>query len=270
MNEWLAIIAALLTTGAVAGVLAGLLGVGGGIVIVPVLYFVFQWLGVGESSAMLIATGTSLLTIVATSMSSIRSHYRSGNVDLSLVKSWWPFIVLGVAFGVYFATFAGGRASAFIFGAVSLLSAVNMLLRANAPALLGGLPARTWQYLVAITVGFISSIMGIGGGTIGVPALSAFNFPGHRAVGTAAVFGFVVALPGALLMLLLGTTPADAPSGTIGLVNLYGAFIIVPMTVITAPAGVRLGSRLSSATLKRLFALFLLLAGFKMLSQSLL
>lgn len=266
--EWLPILMALIACGVVAGLLAGLLGVGGGIVIVPVLYFIFQLLDISPSTAMLVATGTSLLTIVPTSISSIKAHHGRGNVDFGILKLWAPCIVVGVVVGVSFATSVGGLIATTIFGCVAILVSLNMLFRAKAAALFPALPNKIGQGVLASIVGVISVIMGIGGGTLGVPILSAFNIPAHRAVGTAAAFGFIIALPGALLMLLLGTTPADAPEGTYGLVNVYGFLVIVPLTVLMAPVGVKLGSRLNAVMLKRVFALFLAISGMRMLYQA--
>lgn len=270
MAEWLPIFLALIATGICAGLLAGLLGVGGGIVIVPVLYIVFQTLGVSPSTAMLVATGTSLLTIIPTSISSIRSHHKRGNIDTALIKTWWPFITLGVVIGALSATEVGGKVTAAVFGVVAVLVALNMLFRAKAAALYDTLPTRIWQFFLATVIGLISVVMGIGGGTLGVPTLTAYNFPAHKAVGTAAVFGFIIAVPGALLMLLYGQTPQDAPPGTFGLVNVFGFAVIVPLTVLMAPVGVRIGAFLNDALLKRTFAVFLCLSGGRMIYQALL
>lgn len=267
MMEWLPIVLALVATGAIAGLLAGLLGVGGGIVIVPVLFFIFQLLGISAVTAMPVAVGTSLLTIVPTSLSSIRSHWRKGNVDFAIVKFWAPFIALGTLLGVVIATKAGGGIASLLFGVVAVLVAMNMLFRAGAAPLLQEMPRKIWQGVLAAVIGLISVIMGIGGGTLGVPFLSACNVQTHRAVGTAAVFGLVIAVPGALVM-LTGTTPMDAPVGTIGLVNLLGFAVIVPLTVIMAPVGVGLGARLNGVLLKRIFAVFLCISGARMIYQS--
>ncbi|WP_086933675.1 sulfite exporter TauE/SafE family protein [Agarilytica rhodophyticola] len=268
MIEWLPIVLALLFTGVVAGILAGLLGVGGGIVIVPVLYFIFQGLGINADTAMSIATGTSLLTIIPTSISSIRAHHQRGNIDLDIIKLWSPFIILGVVAGSIFATRAGGGVASAVFGCVALLVAANMLFRASAAPMQEKMPNNIVQAIFASIVGAISVVMGIGGGTLGVPLLSAFNTAAHRAVGTAAVFGLVIAAPGALLMLTLASTPTDAPAGTIGFANIYGFALIVPLTILTAPLGVKIGSSLDSAKLKRVFAVFLAISASRMIYQS--
>lgn len=267
--EWLPVALALAATGMVAGVLAGLLGVGGGIVIVPVLYFIFQWLGYGVDVAMPVAVGTSLATIIPTSISSIRAHYQKGNVVLQLVQLWAPTMLIGTLLGSYLATQIGEKYAAPVFGVVALLVALNMLFRAKAAPLLADLPSVIAQRVMAFFVGLVSVMMGIGGGTIGVPLLTACGLPAHRAVGSAAVFGLVIALPGALLMLLLASTPENAPMGTFGYINLLGFALIVPLTVVMAPVGVKLGAKMNSVLLKRLFAIFLCLSAARMLYQSL-
>ena len=269
MAEWLPIIMALLVTGVAAGILAGLLGVGGGIVIVPVLFLVFQSLEISASSAMSIATATSLMTIIPTSISSARSHHKRGNVDLALIKAWIIPMLFGVFVGSIAATRLDGMVLTLIFGVVAMAVALNMLLRAKAPPLFTQLPALPIQGFLASLVGLFSVLMGIGGGTLGVPIMTSFNITAHRAVGTAALFGLIIALPGSLILLFSGTTPVDAPLGTVGLVNLPGFALILPMTTLMAPIGVRIGSKLDGNKLKKVFACFLLLVASRMLFQAL-
>ena len=266
LSQWLPTIIAMLITGAFAGILAGLLGVGGGIVIVPVLYFILQAAGVSPATAILVATATSLLTIVPTSISSVRAHHKRGNVDWLLVQRWWPYMLLGVVLGSSFALQTRGIAASAIFGVVALLVAANMLLRATAAPIAQQLPGMRGQGAMAGFIGFFSVIMGIGGGTVGVPLLTACNYSPHRAVGTAAVFGMLIAVPGALAM-LFAQAPPDAPEGMIGMVNWPGFLCIVPLTVMLAPTGAWLGSKLDSLMLKRVFAIFLLISGSRMLMQ---
>ena len=265
--QWLPLLLAMLATGALAGVLAGLLGVGGGIVIVPVLYFVLQGLGIDPATAIRVATATSLLVIVPTSISSIRAHHGRGNVDWQLIRRWWPFMVLGVLGGSAVALYANGQFISGVFGVIALLVAANILFRPRAEPLAQQLPGLPGQGLMSGGIGFFSVMIGIGGGTLGVPLLTACNYPPHRAVGTAAFFGLLIALPGATAM-LLAETPVDAPGGTLGLVNMAGFAAIVPLTVLMAPVGAWLGAKLDALILKRVFALFLCVSGARMLMQS--
>lgn len=266
---WLPIMFALACTGVLAGVLAGLLGVGGGIVIVPVLFFIFQLLGISSATSMSVATGTSLLVIIATSVSSIRSHRKKGNVDFELLKYWAPFIIIGALLGGLLSAEVGGLFASAVFGVVAILAALNMMFRAGASAVVQSLPNKFVQAVLGLLNGTVSVIMGIGGGTLGVPILTACNFPAHRAVGTSAAFGFLIAVPGALYILLFATTPEDAPLGTVGFINFLGFAFIVPLSVLAAPLGVKLGSLVNDIVLKRLFAIFLCLSGSRMIYQAL-
>lgn len=258
---------ALVATGVFAGILAGLLGVGGGIVIVPVLFFLFQSFGVSPESAMLVATATSLATIVPTSISSIRSHNKKGNVDFDLLKRWAVFILIGVLVGSWLVTRVEGTMLTILFGVIAVLSALNMMCRTGKSALYPKLPKTTGQTVMGVSIGFFSSMVGIGGGTISVPLLTLYNYPAHKAIGTAAAIGLIISLPGALTMLILGSTPTDAPAGTFGLVNLFAFTCIVPLTVLFAPLGASLAAKLDAVKLKKIFAFVLLFTGLRMLAQ---
>ncbi len=262
----LPVLVALITTGIFAGLLAGLLGVGGGIVIVPVLFFLFQAFGVSPESAMLVATATSLATIIPTSISSIRAHNAKGNVDFVLLKRWGIFILIGVLMGSWLVTRVNGSWLTLLFGVIAILSSLNMLIGSK-KALFSDLPNTAGQAGMATSVGLFSSLVGIGGGTLTVPMLTFCNYPAHRAVGTAAGVGLLISLPAAITMLVVGQTPADAPMGTIGLVNLIGFVCIVPLTVMFAPVGARLASLLDAQKLKKIFAVVLMITGLRMLAQ---
>ncbi|MBE1301690.1 MAG: TSUP family transporter [Alteromonadaceae bacterium] len=260
-------ILALMASGVFAGLLAGLLGVGGGIVIVPVLYFLFQSFGVSASSAMVIATATSLATIIPTSLSSIKAHNGKGNVDFILLKRWAPFILLGVLAGSYLVTRVEGKWFTLLFAVIASLSALNMLFRTNKSTLYKSLPGSAGQAGIGSGIGFFSSMVGIGGGTLSVPILTACNYPAHKAVGTAAAIGLIISLPGALTMLIVGQTPADAPAMTYGLVNVAALICIVPLTVLFAPVGAKLAARLDATMLKKVFAVVLIITSLRMFAQ---
>lgn len=257
----------LAATGAFAGTLAGLLGVGGGIVLVPVLFFWFQSNGASESSAMQIATATSLATMVLTSISSLRAHTRQGNVDRQLLQRWAPFLAIGVLAGSYVVTRVDGRWLASLFACIAMLAALNMGFRSGKPALVAQLPGAKGQAAMSGAIGFFSVMVGIGGGTLSVPLLTMHNVSAHKAVGTASAIGLLIALPGALIMFAVGVTPSDAPFGTVGLINWLGFCCIVPLTMLFAPIGAALAARLAATSLKRVFALVLFLTGCRMLGH---
>ena len=265
----LPLILALLATGFAAGVLAGLFGVGGGIVIVPVLFFIFQLLDISPATAMSVAVGTSMLIIIATSVSSLRAHHKLGHLDVNLVRDWAPLLALGAIAGAVAAAYAGGVFVSLIFGLFSLLLALNMLLGLLGRARWPTLPSAPVQAFYAVIIGMISAVVGVGGGALSVPLLSSYSYPMHRAIGTSAGFGFVIAVPGALAHLLASPTPADAPVMTFGAVNIIGFLIIMPVSVAVAPLGARIGAHMNEKRLRRWFAFFLLLSGLRMLYKAL-
>lgn len=270
MESWfelMPVVVALIATGVIAGILSGLLGVGGGIVIVPVLFFLFQSFDVSAASAMTVATATSLATIIPTSISSITAHRRKNNVDFHLVKRLGLFIFVGVLFGSWLVLWVDGQWFTTLFGIIAVLSALNMMFRSNAAAAFKYLPQLPGQAVLGGGIGFLSVMVGIGGGTLSVPILTAFNYSTHRAVGTAAAIGLIISVPGALTMLIAGQTPSDAPVGTWGLVNMIGFVCIVPLTVLFAPVGAGLAQKLPAQKLSKVFACVLLLTGVRMLLQ---
>ena len=254
----------LLGTGVVAGVIAGLLGVGGGIVIVPVLYHVFSFVGVDEAVRMHVAVGTSLATIIPTSISSLRAHRRRGSVDVDLLKSWGPAIAVGVIIGAAIAGSVQGITLTAVFAIVALLVALNMAFRPENFAIADQLPRTPWKQSVGGGIGVFSVMMGIGGGTLSVPILTAFRFPIRLAVGTAAAIGLIIAVPGALGAILFGWGTENLPPFSIGYVNVVGFLLIVPATVLTAPIGARIAHAIPQRGLRYCFALFLAITSIRM------
>ncbi len=265
----LALMAALLLAiGAFAGVIAGLLGVGGGIILVPAFFYTFSSLGYDSSQLMQICLGTSLATIVVTSLRSVAAHNRRGAVDWEILRRWGPGIAAGAVLGML--AVAGLRSVVLqgIFAALALgVGAYLGLGRAEwrlGPAMPEGGPRR----VLALLVGFLSVLMGIGGGSFGVPLMSLFGVPIHRAVATAAGFGVIIALP-AVAGFLLVAPPAVRPPLTLGMVNLPAFGLISIMTMITAPYGAKLAHSMNPAPLRRVFALFLVLVALNMLRKAL-
>jgi len=263
------LVAGVLGTGVVAGILAGLLGVGGGIVIVTVLFWMLDLLNFPDSTAMHMAVGTSLATIVPTSISSMRAHAKKGALDRDLLKHWGIFIVAGALIGGFTAKFVSGDVLRLVFGVVALAVAANMLTKKSlviAAELPKALPTNG---AIASVIGFFSSWMGIGGGTLAVPTLSAFSFPIHKAVGTASAFGLLISIPAVIGFIASGYGVADRPPFSLGYVNLIAAGLIFPVTVLCAPLGVKFAHALNQQALKRAFAVFLLITALRMLWASL-
>ncbi|MBO0345798.1 sulfite exporter TauE/SafE family protein [Roseibium sp. CAU 1637] len=256
---------ALLATGVVAGIIAGLLGVGGGIVIVPVLYYMFSGLGLDQDVLMHVAVGTSLATILATGTSSARAHWKRGSVDVDLLKRWWWAIALGVLGGATLAGNVSGGTLTLVFGVVALVVSANMLLRKDGASLADDLPGSPVKELIGMLIGGISVMMGIGGGTLGVPTLTLFSYPIRKAVGTAAAIGLIIAIPGTLLSIFFGLGVEGRPPLSLGYVNLIGFILIIPASTYTAPLGAKIAHAIDPSKLKLVFALFLGFTGLRMI-----
>ncbi|WP_019956076.1 sulfite exporter TauE/SafE family protein [Yoonia vestfoldensis] len=266
--ELIPLILGIMATGAVAGVLSGLLGVGGGIVIVPVLFWVFGWLGLPAGLGMQVAVATSLVAVAVTASSSARAHHARGAVDTDILRLWAPFMGLGALAGGALAGIVSGRALLALFGVIALLVAWNMA-RPKTRILAAGLPATHGvQPAMAGFVGLVSAMMGIGSGTLGVPLLTAFSVPVHRAVGTAAALGLVIGVPASLAMIVAGWGVQGRPPFSLGYVNIAAVALILPLSVACAPVGARLAHALEPVWIKRAFAVFLLVTSIKMLMSA--
>jgi uncharacterized membrane protein YfcA len=260
------IFAILLGTGAIAGTAAGLLGVGGGIVIVPMLYWISPLLKVAPDVMVHAAVATSLATIIPTSIASVRAHNRRGAVDVGLLKLWGPAVFAGAALGGIASGYLDGKALAGVFGVVALIVAVNMAL--PKPLILAdAIPgSAAVNRLMAAAIGFVSALMGIGGGTLSVPTLSLFSFPIHRAVGTASAFGLAIAVPAVVGYVYSGWDVPGRSPFSLGYVNLLAALPLVAMTVLFAPLGARIAHGIDRTWLKRCFAAFLAVTAVRMLT----
>ncbi|PRD41771.1 hypothetical protein C5748_20150 [Phyllobacterium phragmitis] len=251
--------------GCVSGFLAGLLGVGGGIVVVPVLYHVLGVFDVDPALRAHIAVGTSLATIIPTSIQSIRAHKAKGAVDADLLKLWSPFVAIGVVIGVVIAAYASGPILTAVFAVVAAVVALYMLFTREGWHPFKGLPRRAGQAGMATAIGTISTLMGIGGGTLTVPALSIFSYPVRRAVGTASVVGLIIALPGTIGYIINGWGKAGLPVFSLGYVNLGGLVAIVFTSMWFAPLGARTAHSVEPRTLRMLFGIFLTITSAKMM-----
>jgi len=255
----------LVIAGAVGGLIAGMLGVGGGIVIVPVLYHVFAGLGFDETVRMHLAIGTSLATIIPTSISSLRAHAKRGAVDWALLKSWVIPMVIGVLLGTFLARMASGNTLALIFALVAIPVAVNMAFGRESLRLANALPGGAGGWTIAGAIGTVSTLMGIGGGTLGVPIMTLCNYPIHRAVATAAGFGVIISIPATIGLAAAGWGVPHLPPFSLGYVNLLGFILIAPVSVLMAPIGASAAHMIDRKRLKLVFAAFIAITAAKML-----
>ncbi|KAE9631521.1 sulfite exporter TauE/SafE family protein [Parasedimentitalea maritima] len=255
--------------GAVAGVLAGLLGVGGGIVLVPAFFYAFQTLGYGGDQLMQLCLATSLATIIVTSLRSVLSHHKKGAVDWQILRGWGPGIVVGAIAGVLAASVLRSTTLQGLFGVLALIIGLYLGLGRSDWRLGDAMPKGARRFILSPMVGFLSVLMGIGGGSFGVPLMSLYNIPIHRAVATAAGFGVIIAVPSVIGFLLLPIDPATRPPLTIGAVNLVAFGVVIAMTLVTAPWGVKLAHAMDPKPLKRVFAVFLVAVALNMLRKAL-
>lgn len=255
---------ALTGAGLFAGLAAGLFGIGGGAVIVPVLYFLLSGLGY-ESSAQHVAVATSLATIIATSARSVMAHHRHGAVDWDILRGWAPWIVGGAMLGMIAAGFMSGQAMTGLFGAVALIIALQFFFGRPDWRLADDMATGPARAGLGGGLGALSSIMGIGGGTFGVSLMTMSGRAMHQAIGTAAGFGVAIGVPGALAAIFVGWGREGLPPGSLGYVNLPAFALISVLTVTMAPVGASLAHRLDGALLKRLFGILLAIVAMRMI-----
>jgi uncharacterized protein len=253
-----------LGVGAIAGVLAGLFGIGGGLVIVPMLVICFTWQGISQEHMMHLALGTSMASIIFTSVSSFRAHHKRGAVQWSVVQR----IVPGILVGTFLGTCVAARLSTNflkIFFVLFLYYVALQMLLDKKPKPSRELPGNLGMFGVGNTIGVVSSLVGIGGGTLSVPFMMWCNLGIHQAIGTSAAIGFPIAIAGTVGYIINGLRVTGLPEYSFGYAYLPAFVGIVCASVLTAPMGVRLAHGLPVARLKRLFAVLLLLVGTRML-----
>lgn len=250
--------------GAVAGILAGLLGIGGGLVIVPMLVFTLTWQGVPDEYIMHLALATSMASIIFTSVSSFSAHHRRGAVHWLVVRR----IALGIVLGTFLGACLASRLStAYLKGVfvVFLYYMAYQLIADRKPKPSRTLPGWLGMFAVGNGIGVVSALVGIGGGTLSVPFMLWCNLTVHEAIGTSAAIGFPIAIAGTIGYIVNGWQVAGLPDYSWGYVYLPALVGIVAASVLTAPLGVRLAHSLPVDKLKRVFAILLALVGTRML-----
>lgn len=260
--------AMLLAIGAFAGVLAGLLGVGGGIVLVPAFFYAFSALGYDSPQLMQMCLGTSLATIIVTSVRSVLSHNKKGAVDWDILRGWAIGIALGAVVGMAVVASLRSTALQAIFGGLAIAVGLYMTFGRDHWRFGEEMPKGPLKWGLSPVIGFLSVLMGIGGGSFGVPTMTLFGVPIHRAVATAAGFGVIIAVPSVAGFLFVEM--AVAPPFTVGAVNLVAFGLVISMTLITAPWGAALAHRMNPKPLKRVFGVFLIFVALNMLRKVLL
>ena len=250
--------------GVVVGILAGLLGVGGGLIIVPMVVFTLTWQGVPSQHLMHLALGTSMASIIFTSVSSFWAHHRRGAVHWDVVRR----IVLGILLGTFLGSCLASRLSTNLLKGVFVVFLYYMglqMLTNKKPKPTRGLPGALGMFGVGNGIGAVSALVGIGGGSLSVPFMVWCNVTVHDAIGTSAAIGFPIAIAGAVGYIVNGLHVAGLPAYCLGFVYLPALAGIVGASVLTAPLGARLAHSLPVDRLKQVFALLLFVMGTKML-----
>lgn len=250
--------------GAIAGILAGLFGIGGGAVLVPVLVEFLRLQGVAPEVLTHIAIGTSLTIIVPTSIRSFRSHMARGAPDTALLRRWAIWVPLGVIIASLVVADISGDMLKIIFGAVIVIVAIKMLANRKDWSLSSELPRPPVTNGVGFGIGFISALMGIGGGNLNNMFMTSFGRPIHQAVATSAGLGMLIAIPGVLGYIYAGWGNPALPPLSLGYISLIAVALIMPTSLLFAPIGVRLAHGLSKRQMEVAFGIFLLLVALRM------
>ena len=249
----------LLVAGGLAGFLAGLFGIGGGTIIVPVLYEVFGLFSVADDVRMQLCIGTSLAIIAPTSMSAFATHWKKGAVDAIVLKAWIVPIVIGVLIGIVSARYAAPAAFKLAFVAIALLTAGKILWGELLPSLGSDLPHGPRMAGYGLAIGASSSLVGIGGGLVANMLMTLHGRPLQQAIATSSGIGIIVAIPGALGYVLAGWGRSGLPPLSFGFVSLIGLLLLVPTSLVTAKAGAAAAHKLPKQLLAHLFAAYLIL-----------
>lgn len=255
----ISLVSALVAAGAAIGFLAGVFGVGGGAISVPVFFEIFGTLGYPPDVAMPVAVGTSLAVIIPTSISSARGHQKRGTLDLGVLRTWAVPVLLGVLIGALIARFATPIVFQSVFVVVALINAVKLLSGGKGWQLSDTLPGALTMRLWGMIIGLVSAIMGIGGGAISNLFLTLHGTPIHRAISTSAGVGVLIAVPGTIGYVVAGQGSPNLPPGSLGFVSVIAFALTIPTSLFFTRFGVALAHKLSRRSLEIAFGSFLVL-----------
>jgi uncharacterized membrane protein YfcA len=266
VGELVTLAGGLLAAGFVTGILAGVFGVGGGAVIVPVLYELFALMHVPESVRMPLCVGTSLAIIIPTSVRSFNAHKKKGAVDTSILKQWlWP-VVIGVILGSLVARYAPASLFKIVFVVVALISSIRLLFGKDSWKLGDVMPGAIVMKTYGLIIGVLSALMGIGGGQLSNLFMTFYGRPIHQAVATSSGLGVIISIPATLGYIYAGWPKMDVlPPLSLGYVSLLGVILFIPTSMLAAPIGVNIAHALSKRKLEMAFGIFLGLVSLRFL-----
>ncbi len=250
---------AMLAASAIAGVMAGIFGIGGGAILVPVLYQFLTMLGIDEVVRMHVCVGTSLAIIIPTSLRSFTAHYKKGAVDIDLLKQWVVAVPAGVVLASLVAASISSAGLRIIFAMIAILVALRLLFNRESWRLGDDVPGNPVRSLVGFVIGFLSTLMGIGGGVLTNTFMTLFNRPMHQAVATSSGVGVLISIPATIGFIWAGWGAENLPPFSLGYVNIVAVLMVIPITVLIAPLGVKIAHAMEKRQLEVAFGLFLLL-----------
>ncbi|MHB2264690.1 sulfite exporter TauE/SafE family protein [Aliihoeflea sp. PC F10.4] len=255
-NELAVFAGAVAISGIVSGLMAGIFGIGGGAVLVPVFYQVFSILGIDESVRMHLAVGSSLAIIIPTSLRSFTAHKARGAVDMDLLKSFLIPVPIGVILASITAAYISSEALRVVFAVLMLLVAIRLLFNRDSWRLAADLPGTTGRSIAGVIIGYFSTLMGIGGGVMNNTYMTMYGRSMHQAVATSSGVGILIAIPGTIGYIWAGWNHPDLPIASTGYINWIAVALIIPIALIVTPYGVRIAHALKKRQLEIAFGLF--------------
>ncbi len=263
VSEIATLLALMAVAGVVAGFLAGVFGIGGGAVLVPVFYQVFGWAGVDDAVRIHLAIGTSLAIIVPTSLRSFSSHYKRGAVDMDLLRSYLVCVPLGVLLATLIIANISSTGLRLVFAVIAVLVAARLIFNRETWRLGEVLPTGLPRYGAGVAIGFLSMLMGIGGGVLNNTFMTLFGRPIHQAVATSSGTGVLISVPGLFGAVWAGWGHAELPVLSTGYVNWICVAVVIPLTLLVAPWGAALAHKLDKRQLELGFGLFLVVVALR-------
>ena len=254
-------------SGLASGLIAGLFGVGGGIILVPTIVFTLGYLGIDPIITMHLGVATSLAIIIPTALSATFAHHHKGLVDYEIIFRLSPTIVLGAITGAFMAQKFSGDSLRILFCIIAILTSFNMIKKIQFVFGYQMPLSKLFNIISGSLIGLISSMIGIGGGAISIPLMNFFSVPHHRATGTASALGFVIAFPAVVTFAFAGSGNLITPKWSFGLISLPVFFTFIPLTIIGSQLGAKLAHMLNEILLRRIFSVFILFMAIRMIYE---
>ena len=262
-GELVLLVAAVVATGLAAGFLAGIFGIGGGAIMVPIFYQALGFIGIDESIRMHLSVGTSLAVIVPTSIRSFLGHQAKGEVDMELLKSYVISVPTGVIAAAIAASYLSSGGLRLVFAVIAFVVGLRLLFNQESWRLGDAIPGNPLRSAIGAGIGFFSTLMGIGGGVINNTFMTLYGRPIHQAVATSSGMGVLISVPGVFGYIWAGWGSEGLPLLSTGYVNWIAVLLMIPITVFAAPLGVKVAHALNKRQLETGFGLFLLLVSLR-------